>query len=387
MKEHDFIDASTGKLVPTTFGVKAFIPTPLPPKLNMSELAMPLAEAMQSIGELKGASRRLSNPYILVRPLQRQEALTSSAMEGTFTTDDNLVLAEAGLDNKTDTASIEVRNYLRALQGELQSLQNEGLPISHRMIKQAHRTLLSGVGTTRGANKRPGEYKTEQNAIGGKRIETARFVPAPPSVTQECMDYLEEYINRAELETESVGQALIDISLAHYQLETIHPFADGNGRVGRMLISLMAVERKLFDMPLLYLSPALESRKDEYIDLMYNVSSKGEWVNWIKFFLNVVCISANQTISTIDRLITLQEDYRQSATEAMRTSNGVQLVDYLFSNPVFTIPDAKEHLDVTYRSAKNIVKKLCDLGILTEIANIHPKYFVARRILTVAATD
>jgi len=305
MEEKDFIATTTGKLVPTNFNAKAFIPSSLPPNLNMSELTMPLAEAMQAIGELKGASRRLSNPYILVRPLQRQEALTSSAMEGTFTTDDNLILAEAGLDSKTDTASIEVRNYLRALQQALKSLQDEKLPISHRMIKQAHRTLLSGVGTMRGANKRPGEYKTEQNAIGGNRIENARFVPAPPNFTQGCMDELEKYINRENLENESIGQALIDMALAHYQLETIHPFADGNGRVGRMLISLMAVERNLFDMPLLYLSPALESRKDEYIDLMYNVSSRGDWTSWIQFFLKIVCISANQTIATIDKLIAL----------------------------------------------------------------------------------
>ena len=266
MKEENFTAPETGTLVPTPFGVKALIPAKLPPKLDMSLLAMPLADAMQAIGELKGASRRLTNPYVLVRPLQRQEALTSSAMEGTFTTDDNLLLAEAGLESKTDTASIEVRNYLSALKQSVSMIQKDGVPISHRVLKHAHKTLLSGVGSFRGANRKPGEYKSDQNAIGGTRIETARFVPPPPADALKCMDQLELYINRND-RTNSAGEALIDIALAHYQLETIHPFADGNGRVGRMLISLMAVERELFDMPLLYVSPAMEKQKDKYIDL------------------------------------------------------------------------------------------------------------------------
>lgn len=384
MNDRDFVAPETGKLIPTPYGIKAFVPTPLPPKLNMAELTMPLAEAMQAIGELRGASRRLANPYILVRPLQRQEALTSSAMEGTFTTDDDLVLAEAGLEERLDSGSREVRNYLLALKGALHSLQNEGLPISHRMLKNAHRTLLAGVGSGRGANRKPGEYKTEQNAIGGTRIETARFVPPPPNEAQICMDELEKYINREEVENAAIGSALIEIALAHYQLETIHPFADGNGRVGRMLISLMAVQRKLFDMPLLYVSPAMEGHKDEYIDLMYNVSAKGEWEEWIKFFLKMVCKSAHETIGTIDRLIYLQEDFKRKAAEAMRTSNIVLLVDHLFEAPVVTIPQVNQFLNVTYRSGKSVVDKLCELKILSEIDGTYPKIYVAWDVMRVA---
>ena len=196
MNNSDFTDLTTGKLVDTPFGVKAFVPEPLPPKLDMARLTMPLAAAMQSVGELKGASRRLTNPYILVKPLQRREALTSSAMEGTFSTGDQLALAEAGLEEQSDQQTKEVRNYLRALQNGLTALQDQNLPISHRMLKGAHQTLLSNVGRQRGAHKRPGEYKREQNAIGGDRIETARFVPAPPSETLACMDALEAFINR-----------------------------------------------------------------------------------------------------------------------------------------------------------------------------------------------
>ena len=386
MRENEFDVNMTGTLVLTPFNVRAFIPHALPPKIDLAPLTMPLAEAMQCIGELKGASRRLTNPYILVRPLQRQEALTSSAMEGTFTTDDELVLAEAGLEEQSNSAAREVRNYLSALQNSLISLQEDGLPISHRMLKQAHKTLLSGVGSKRGAHKKPGEYKTEQNAIGGNRIETARFIPPPPSETQKCMDKLEAYINRPDLEYEPQAQALIDIALVHYQLETIHPFADGNGRVGRMLISLMAVERNLFDMPLLYVSPALENSKDEYIDLMFNVSAKGQWTEWIIFFLKKVCETAQQTIRTIDRLIELQDEYRSSVSD-MRTANGIKMIDYLFETPFLSIPIASNVLGITYRPAKNIIDRLVDLDVLTEISDSHPKLYIARKIITIAATE
>ena len=384
MNINDFTCLKAGKLVDTAYGVKAFIPASLPPEIDMGELAMPLAEAMQCVGELKGASRRLANPYILVKPLQRREALTSSAMEGTFSTGDQLALAEMGLESQADQQTKEVRNYLTALQVSLDALQTKNLPISHRMLKDAHRILLSHVGRMRGSNKRPGEYKTEQNAIGGDRIETARFVPVPPGQTLACMDDLEKFINREIEDENKVGQSLIDIALAHYQLETIHPFADGNGRVGRMLISLMAVERELFDMPLLYVSPAIEKNKDEYIDLMYNVSAKGEWEKWIKFFLSAVADTAKSTIGTIDKLIALQEEYRGLVSEATRTSNAITVVDFLFEKPIVDIPEVRDLLNVTYRSASQIVQKLVDLGILIELPGFRPKVFVARTILDIS---
>lgn len=185
MNPEKFNKNSTGDFVATPFNVKAFIPNPLPPALDMSVLAIPLSDAIEAIGELRGASRRLSNPYILVRPLQRREALTSSAMEGTFTTEDELALTDAGIEEAADQSSIEVRNYLRALTESLRLLQEDGLPICHKIIKTAHHILLSGVGGHRGANRNRGEYKTDQNAIGGVRkgIENARFIPPPPKET------------------------------------------------------------------------------------------------------------------------------------------------------------------------------------------------------------
>ena len=194
MRRDQFESPESGKLIPTIEGELAFVPRTLPPHIALEEIAVSLAEAMQAIGELKGACRRLASPYILIRPLQRQEALTSSAMEGTFTTADNLVLAEAGLEHDSDDSTREVVNYLRALNISLEMLRE--LPISHRVIKQAHEILLSGLSYARGAQKRPGEYKSEQNWIGGRTIQVARFVPPPPKETLECMDDLERYINR-----------------------------------------------------------------------------------------------------------------------------------------------------------------------------------------------
>lgn len=376
----------TGDLVQTPFGVKAFIPDDLPPDLDLARLIVPLQTARDAIAELRGASRRLSNPQILVRPLQRREALTSSAMEGTFTTEDDLLIADAGIDEASDQASIEVRNYLRALSESIRMLQQDGLPICHKVIRTAHDILLSGVGSHRGANRNKGHYKTEQNAIGGLKrgIENARFVPPPPDEAQSCMDALERYINRSNREE---MPPLVDMALVHYQIEAIHPFSDGNGRVGRMLISLMAIERNLFETPLLYVSPELEGRKDEYINLMLKVSTDGAWHEWIEFFLEIVEASARGSIEVVDRLIALQEDYRTRVAQATKSANPIALVDILFNNPIVTVRHVQDAFGVTYRAARNTINKLIEQGILLEVRRFHPTVFIAPEILRIADRD
>jgi Fic family protein len=381
MDPRDFTDPSTGRLVPTIEKQWAFVPAPLPPKFDLGTLALPLAEAMQATGELRGACRRLPNPYILVRPLQRREALTSSAMEGTFTTTDHLLLAEVGVEMKPDESTREVVNYLNALEESLKLLKT--VPISHRIIRRAHETLLSGLTAARGSRKRPGEYKQDQNWIGGYTIDKARFVPPPPAETQTCMDELEIYINRPDV---PAAQSLIDLALVHYQLETIHPFADGNGRVGRMLISLMAVHNGLLDMPILYMSPALENVKDRYIDLMFEVSARGNWHEWLRFFFDRVTVTCKEAVQTIDRLIELQNDYRARAGEASRSANVITIVDHLFERPALTVSDAAGKLNVTYPAAKATIDKLVEIGILREFRDAYPKVFYAPEILRVSRT-
>ncbi|MGH6854445.1 MAG: Fic family protein [Aestuariivirga sp.] len=369
----------SGEIVTTIEGYQAFVPSPLPPKLDLVRLTAPLVRTMQKVAELKGASRRLPNPHILIPPLQRREALTSSAMEGTYTTVDELVLEEAGLATGHGDDRREVFNYIVALQTSLERMKQ--IPISHRLIKEAHAKLLRGLSDQRGANKRPGEYKQVQNMIGGKTPQLARFVPPPPAQAQSAMDSLEVYINRPNPEPSS---QLIDLAIVHYQFETIHPFSDGNGRIGRMLTTLMAVQSGLLDLPVLYVSNALEGKKDEYIDLLFAVSAKSEWENWIIFFLDIIAESCSETIATIDRLIALHAGYRKQAPKIGRSANLLEIIDQLFNTPILTIPNVQKQLNVSHRAALLMVEKLVSAGVLREIPRRHPRLFTAPEIIAVS---
>lgn len=377
-----FVASETGKLIRTIEKQFAFVPAPLPPRIDLGAIALKMSEAMHALGELKGASRRLHNHRMLVRPLQRNEALTSSAMEGTFTTDENLLLAEVGQEADRDESAREVSNYLSALTESLESLRD--IPISHRLIRRAHEVLLSGLGSERGASKRPGEYKSTQNWIGGRKIELARFVPPPPAETQICMDELERYINR---ENTSFPTPLIDLALVHYQIESIHPFADGNGRVGRMIISLMAVHNGLIDLPIFYVSSAFERRKDEYIDYMFRVSTQGKWEDWLVFFFEIVCETCFESIKAIDKLISLQAEYKAVAFGLGRSQNFGSMVDSFFNSYAMTVPTAASALGITYPAAKKILERLAEAGILREIPDHYPKIFYAPEIMRVARFD
>lgn len=376
MEASAFNQKAPGKLVPTLEGAKAFSPDPLPPQIDFNAIGLKYAEATQAIGELKGACRRLVNPWILIRPLQRNEALTSSAMEGTFTTEDALLLAEAGQPDTKNESTKEVSNYLSALGLALELVRT--LPISHRVIKSAHGALLDGLSLQRGAQKRPGQYKQEQNWIGGKSIETARYVPPPPDIAQKAMDELERYINR---EDKSFPPPLIDMALVHYQIEAIHPFLDGNGRIGRMLVSLMATHSGLLEMPVLYLSPVLENRKDEYIDLMFAVSTQGQWNEWLSFFFDRVVESCAETVAIIDNLIQTQETMREAIGKESRSANAMALVDFLVERPAITVTEAAEKLHVTYAAARSTIAKFEALGFLVPIEDTYPKIYFSPQIM------
>lgn len=382
MRYADFENSPTGQLVPDINGIKAFIPNPLPPVLDLADIALALGDAGAAIGELRGACRRLKNPYILIRPLQRLEAQTSSAMEGTHTTNDELVLVEAGVEKAPRTEAIEVANYARALSWAVDELKR--LPVSGRLLRGAHERLLQGVGRERGQDKRPGQYKQTQNMIGGYSLERARFIPPPPRAAEDAMGALEHYLNR---EDKTGTSPLIDLAVVHYQFETIHPFADGNGRVGRMLISVMAVTEGLLDLPVLYLSPVLEKRKDTYIDLLYRVSSQGAWSEWISFFLDVIALSARLTVTTIDRILGLHETFHARAREISRSSNILSVVDMLFDTPVVRAKDIVEHVRVTDAAARNIIRQLVKAGILTELNGYYPTIWIARELIEVSRPE
>lgn len=379
MRYADFDENPAGHLIPTVYNQKAFVPNPLPPNLDLSKVALDLAEAMAAMGELKGACRLLTNPYILIRPLQRLEAQTSSAMEGTYTTADDLVMTEAGMDKSPTAEATEVNNYIRALAWAIGQL--ETLPISVRLMKGAHRILLDDVDRVRGRDKQPGEFARDQNMIGGASIETARFIPPPPKETIECMSALEQYINR---EGKPAASALIDIALVHYQFETIHPFADGNGRVGRMLISLMAISEGLLDMPILYMSPEFEKKKDSYIDHMYDVSCRSAWEPYLQMFLNTVTESCQRSIQTISRILDLQQRYQAAARERSRSNNMNAVVDMLFEVPVIQPKHIVERLGITDAAARNLLRQLTEIGILQERREWYPTAWIAGELLNVS---
>lgn len=377
MKAADFAGTPSGRLVATDKSQPAFVPNPLPPVIDLGSVAEKLAKASQSLGELNGIGRTLPDPLLLIRPLQAREALTSSSMEGTYTTLDELLLVDAGgpeTDPQGDAR--EVVNYRRALARAIESLDD--LPLSLRTLRDAHRILLEGVRRHRGLSARPGEFKTHQNFIGAHEIEAARFIPPPPAEALECLSDLEKYIHRDD---RGGIPDLVDSALIHYQFETIHPFADGNGRVGRMLIPLHLFVRQVLREPMLYLSPSLEQRKDEYIDRMYAVSQRGAWLEWIGFFLDIVSDACASAITTADALLALQRDYRSRAMGAGRSSNLLGIIDHLFRTQIVTIPSVASLLGVQYRSAQLNIEALVTAGILSEVEGTsNPKYFIAREI-------
>lgn len=369
MDRNGFAAKATGTLIPTIGGRNAFVPAPLPPQILAIDRLLPeLTRATQAVGELKGIGRTIPNPLLLVRPLQRREAVSSSSMEGTYTTLTDLFLYEAGANERaTRGDNREVLNYVRALEGAIDGLST--LPISTRLIRDAHRVLLSGVARHRGASVEAGELKRDQNWIGGSgRIDSARFIPAPPAETPGALDTLMGFVNREERPS-----PLIDAALAHYQFEAIHPFADGNGRVGRMLITLMLIDNGTLPQPLLYMSPYLERHKDHYIDLMYAVSRDGAWEDWIAFFLQAVAESAAETISVVERLQDLQREYRERFQTARRSALMLRIVDLAFERPVRSISDFAEALGVTYGGAQNNINELIAQGVAEEVGGTYPK--------------
>jgi len=368
---------ASGRLIPTIQEAVAFVPAPLPPNIDVAPLFQVFGEAMAGIGMLNAKIAQLPNPQLIIRPLQRREALLSSAMEGTYTTSDELVLLEAGAENLARQDTREVRNYITALHHAVDLM--ETLPICHRLIKETHRELLSDVSYGRGGNKRPGEYKQDQNWIGGPSPMTARFVPPPPAEALASMDQMEAFINRAD---PSNVHPLLEAAIVHYQFETIHPFADGNGRVGRILIPLLLLSRNMISSPVFYPSASLERRKNEYIDRMFAVSAESAWTEWLHFFLEVCRDTCMTTTDVIDRLLAIQTEYIERAVRDFRSNNVIVLINQLFSTPVVTTSKVMDILHVTRRSARMSIASLEKIGVLEKVPGpTNPELFIAHEVL------
>jgi Fic family protein len=352
----------TGKLVPVTSGdLKcAFIPDHLPPKWRWPDsLWKPLIEARKSLSSLDGTGKHLPNPEILLQPLQSREAQLSSQLEGTYTDPQQQVLFEADPQyptskNDPNNAYQEVYNYRRALRLKLDGKID--LPLSLRLVKELHAVLMSGV---RGSNQRPGEFREIQNQIGFP----ARFVPPPPTELPYALDALEKYLHTA-----SDFDPLVRAFLTHYQFEAIHPFRDGNGRVGRLLLSLAIAEWCGLSSQWLYMSPFFEKRKKEYMDLLFNVSAQGAWEAWIKFCLEGVVLQSIDAEKRCDKLLRLQIEFRKSIKGgSVRLS---QLIDGLFFRPIITVSQYKTRFGVTYPTARLDLKKLEQAGVVQPLEGL-----------------
>ena len=380
MDPQHFEASSAGRPIRTFDGAWAFVPKPLPPDINIAPLTGHFEQAAGLIGELRGIATRLPNPLLLIPQFQRREALASSSIEGTVTTLTDLFLFQAAVDEKAlqpDTR--EVHNYVQALQHAIRRLPD--LPLSLRLIRELHAILMADVPQHRGAGIVPGEFRKDQNWIGGRSATTARFVPAPANLVPECLDAFERYLNPPP---DDRTPKLLRAALAHYQFETIHPFPDGNGRVGRILIPLMMMNEGVLNHPLLYISPYFEQHKDKYIDCLYRVSRDGNWLDWLELFLNAVSDQAQDTVVRIESLLELERRYVTMLGRARSSALTSKLVAHLFGQLVISIPGAADVLGITYHAAKAHVDRLVEIGVLFPIVQrANPKLYVARGILNV----
>lgn len=362
MLPEDFAASAPGRVIRSVLGHWTFAPNPLPPPLSIDlPLARQLSEADQALGQLAGVGRRLPNPHLLIRPFISREAVLSSRIEGTVTSLDQLFLFEAQPDEIHHPADAEeVRNYVLAVEHGLEQIRR-GYPFSLQLLSEVHAILMRGV---RGAEKHPGEIRSHPVLLGhaGQNYENARFVPpCHTSLGPLLEDFVRFLREGREL------PLIIQLALMHYQFETIHPFNDGNGRVGRLLITLMLCERGCLPEPLLYLSAFFEQNRHEYYDGLLEVSRRAAWNEWIAFFAHGVAEQARDATLRAGRLLDLWQTYRHRATKIVRSSAVLRLIDELFASPYITVNRAKEVMDIAYKSANKIVERIAEAGILREI--------------------
>ncbi|MFH0838784.1 MAG: Fic family protein [Candidatus Omnitrophota bacterium] len=386
MDKNNFKSTRSGRIIKTDRDYSAFFPNPLPPELRYStELINLLAEANRHLGNLNGVGALLPNPNLLIVPYMRREAVLSSKIEGTQTSLSDLFYFEAARKEeqkaeaqKTDI--LEVVNYVKAMDYGLKRLKE--LPICLRLIREIHGILMKNV---RGEHLTPGEFRRSQNWIGpaGCTLNDAVFIPPPVREMHEALGELEKFLHQRDN-----IPGLIQCALIHYQFEAIHPFLDGNGRIGRLLITLFLCEREFLSYPMLYLSAFFEKYRNEYYDRLITVSQRSEWEEWIKFFLRAIVTQSKDAEKNSRAILKLLENYRNRIQEKRTSIYVTKLLDELFKNPYVSIPRAATKLNTSFHTAKAAIEKLKKANILVEITDKQRgKVYCAKELLNLLEGD
>ena len=351
-----------GRYVQQPTGYRAFVPKPLPPTPALrqdAELASLLSAADHRLGRLDGVAATLPNPDLFVAMFVHKEAVLSSQIEGTQASLEDVLEFEAGAaaaDLPGDVA--EAVNYVAAMNYGLERIKE--LPLSLRLMTEIHKRLLEGA---RGGEKEPGEFRRSQNWVGpmGTSLTGAMYVPPSVDDMNRAMGDLESFLHdRRPL------PPLIKCGLVHSQFETIHPFLDGNGRMGRLLITFLLCQQGILERPLLYLSYFFKRNRIEYYDRLQEVRDRGDWEGWMKFFLRGVIEVSSESATTLRDILALRGVHTELLQKNLRTANSLRLLDRLYDRPVTSVSDAAEYLGVTFNAANTLVGKFCDLGLLIE---------------------
>ncbi|HZK56319.1 MAG TPA: Fic family protein [Desulfosporosinus sp.] len=342
-------------------GYKSFIPNSLPPNPTLEidqEMLKLIAEANRAIGRLDGLTETLPNPDLFVAMYVKKEAVLSSQIEGTQASLADVLEFESKDLLQTVPDDIgEVVSYVEAINYGLERLKS--LPLSLRLIREIHQTLMKNG---RGSNCTPGEFRHSQNWIGaaGSTLSTASFVPPPVPEMIEAMGNLEKYIHEGD------EILLIKCGLVHCQFETIHPFLDGNGRIGRLLITFLLCEQKALSKPLLYISNYFKANRIEYYDRLMAVRNKGDYEGWIKFFLRGIILVSNQAVKMSRQIVDLQASHHQLVAERVSSPNAYKFLEYLYQRPIISANDIVSALGISFPTANRLISQFCDNGILLE---------------------
>jgi Fic family protein len=362
LNKKDFKAPEAGRVIRAPQGYWAFLPAPLPPKLQYdADLVRQLSRADAALSELSGLGRQLPNPHLLIAPWVRREAVLSSRIEGTRASLSDLLKDELGGPRKSAEVEAdvrEVRNYVDALEYGIERLDK--LPLSLRLVRELHERLMRGV---RGDRATPGEFRRSQNWIGesGSTPTTASYVPPPINEMEACLDAWEKFLHQRDTMPD-----LVQCALMHEQFEAIHPFLDGNGRVGRLLITLFLIERGRLSQPLLYLSAYIEQHRQDYYDLLQRVRTHGDWISWLRYFVHGVEVTAADAARRTTRLLDLRNRYHERLKKHELVGT-LLLIDELFVNPYVTVARAEKVMRVSNPTARAAVNHLQSMKILKEI--------------------